>query len=44
MEIVWLSSEVLPKIWGFFEEIYIKSITPKIEGPNQDNFGDLPFH
>jgi hypothetical protein len=26
-----------------FDEIYIKSITLKVEGPNYDILGDMPF-
>ena len=33
-----------PKNLDFFVEIYIKSITLKVEGPNQDIFIDLPFN
>jgi hypothetical protein len=29
-------------IWSFLNQFYIESITLKVEGPNQDIFGDLP--
>ena len=37
---IWLSNELLPKIWDFFNEIYIKSVTLKVAGPNHDVFND----
>ena len=36
----WAPTEYL----GFFDEIYIESDILKIEGLNEDNFGDLPFN
>ena len=39
--IIWLWSEFLSKIEDFFYEVYIKSVTLKVEGPNHDIFGDL---
>ena len=28
---------------GLFDEIYNKSVTLEVEGPNHDRFGELPF-
>jgi hypothetical protein len=37
-----VASELLPKIW--VDEIHIKFVTLKVEGPNHDIFLDSPFN